>query len=274
MTVTNEVQEDINEFNEKWKRHIDKFLEQPSLELETFKNGGLLEDRNRNIVEHLLKARAISETMCDLFGLKGEEKENVVAAATVHDSFVLEEKAYIRQKTEKGEGANFKDLQDVKAKSAKKLKSIGFPDNVISLVDENITHEDGGPKDISSMIIFYTDAILSGPDIVDVPLRFDLTRRGYRSDLGREDEKTRKGNLKYWNEFFKGAPGHGDRPHDEVQLETADRIAKEFITMLKKSGNQDVNNPKYDYIFSENGDPNKLAYYIEDKLKENILTKV
>lgn len=196
--------------NKKWQEYVEKFISDDSLELKVLKEGNLLEKDNRNILEHLLKARVSAEVLCDLLGLGEKEKDNVVSAATIHDSFVLEEKAYIRQKSKQKAGANYLDLQTIKAQSANRLREIGFPKEVIDLTDENITHEEGGPKSLPTKISFLVDAILSGPEIVDVPKRFDLTRRDWRSDLQVFDEETKMGNEKYWNDFFKGAPGYGD----------------------------------------------------------------
>lgn len=255
-------------YEQKWNNYVEKFLSEASNELSALKEGGLLEDDKRNILEHLLKARIYADVLCDLVGITGDEKANIVSAATVHDAFVINEKAYIRSKKDE---ANYANLEFIKAESAKKLIALGFAQEVVELTDKNITREDGGPKDLPSQIIFLVDASLSGPEIVDVPKRVELTRLGWRSDRKIYDEATAKGTLKYWNEFFKGAPGHGERPHDEVQLESAENICKD-ITKLLRVKQKDTRDPKYQHIFGESGNPNMLPYYLAEKIKERILS--
>jgi len=103
-----------------------------------------------------------------------------------------------------------------------------------------------------------------------VPKRFDLTRKGWRSDLNRFDEETAEVTLNYWNQFFKGAPGHGNEPHDTVQLRTSENICKKFTEILRKKLT-DTESEKYKHIFGESGNPNMLPYYLKDKIEEKII---
>jgi hypothetical protein len=215
-------------------------------------------------------SRLSSDVLCDLLDIDEETRNKVVTAATIHDAFVLDEKSYVREKNKQGIKTNYQDLESIKHASAEKFKKIGFSEEVITMTDANITHEIGGPKEIPSQILFLVDAMLSGSEIVDAPKRFDLTRRGWRSDLGKFDEKTAESTQKYWNEFFKGAPGHGDEPHDIVQLRTAEKICRRFADILKNK-REDAKSKKYDFIFGESGDTNMLPYYLEDRIKERLL---
>jgi len=223
-------------------------------------------DENENIREHLLTAGALGELLCDLLGVVGQEKNDVISALLIHDWDKLAEKKYLKQVAFR-HTPSYKDLQAFKTQSAGNLEKMGFSERVIKLSDEVVTHEEGGPKLLPEMIVFYVDAMLISSKIVDIPLRFDFTKEGWHGGKKQYVEELRVRNKEYSEKFFRGAPGHDNRPHFDIQEETGDKIGKKFLRILAEQ-KTDINDSKYQYIHE---DPNKLPYYFEDKLKGIIL---
>ena len=259
-------------YERKWDMYVNSITSIPSKEVDALKKGRIFEPENQNILDHLLKARIIGEVLCDDLGVMEGEKEDIISALTIHDALVLKEKAYIKRLKRSGKSANYENLQTVKKLIGENLRQMGFSENVINLTDENITHEEGGPKHIGSMIVFIADAMLSGKEIMDVRTRVEMTRKGWRSDKNVYDQETADQNIKYWNEFFIGAPGHGERSHDVVQLESANNVCRILTNKLKNIHPELVDNPKYSKIFGNDGDYNLLYLYIKDRVDEKLST--
>ena len=254
-------------FEERWPEYIDKFLSLStnSKILKAYEYGGILSPENRNVIEHQIMARVVVEVLCDLCSVAGREKEDALTAASLHDFNVLEEKVGRRN----GKYKHFLDMKPLKEKDRNTLRGLEFSEEVINLTDANITHEEGGPKSLTAMFVFFADACISGTEIVDIRKRFADTRVGWRSDKKQIDSKTAEENTYYYDHFWKGAPGHGDKPHDKVQLETASRICTDLTELLREK-QKDTKDSKYAYIFGPNGDPNLLHEYIRDKVNEKI----
>ncbi len=254
-------------FEKRWQEYVNNFLASPSNSkvFKAYESGGILSPENRNVVEHQIMARFVVEVLCDLCGVDGNEKEDGLTAASLHDFNVLEEKFGRRN----GKYKHYRDIESLKEKDRNTLRELGFSEEAISLTDANITHEEGGPKSLTAMFLFLADACISGTKIVDIRKRFADTRMGWRSDKKRIDDKTAQENAYYYDHFWKGAPGHGDRPHDEVQLETAARICSDLVGILREK-QADTKNPKYARIFGPNGDSNLLPEYIRDKVNEKV----
>jgi hypothetical protein len=252
-------------FEQKQKEFFRQFWLNHPKELATLNDGNLDRPENKNIFGHLQTAGAIADLMCNLLGVDGDDKDAVVSAVTIHDSDKLKEKAFLAEVTNR-KTPNYKDLEEYKEKRMRELKEEGYSDRVIDLSEENITHEQGGPKTLPEMISFYTDAMLISAKIVDIKMRFHLTREGWHGGKEQFDEELRRKNLEYSQNFFSGAPGHDGKPHFDIQEEVASRISRAFLEILAKK------DPKIfeDYPYLEE-EPEKLPYYFEDKLKERIL---
>ena len=258
--------EQLSELNVKKDKFLTKFKACHPKELEMLEKGNLLLSGNENILEHSLMAGAIAELLCDTLKLEEKDKNDVVGAAIIHDWDVLDEKEHLRE-ISRTKSPHYSDLKNQKLKSAEELRRMGFSDRVVELTEANITREKGGPKTLPEMIMFYTDAMLLSGKIVDTEMRFNLTREGWHGGKGEFDPDLKERNRVYSEEFFRGAPGHEDeRSHFDVQEESAMNISKVFLEIIK--GNDPGFFGNYPNLAS---DPNKLPYYIEDKLKEKIL---
>lgn len=256
-------------FEHMWSEYVDTFLSSAANAniLKAYEHGRILSFENRNVIEHQLMAREVVGVLCDLCAVIGKEKEDALTAAGLHDFNVIEEKVGRRN----GKYKHYSDMESLKEKDRNKLRELGFSDEVIKLTDANITHEEGGPKALTAMFVFFADACISGTEIVDIKKRFEDTRKGWRSDRNVIDSKTADENAYYYDHFWKGAPGHGEKPHDQVQLEVSSRICKVLVVLLRVS-QKDTQDPKYTYIFGPSGDPNMLPDYIRDKVYERVVS--
>lgn len=253
------------EFKLKNELYFSKFRLKHQKELSAFKPYIFLKE-NKNILDHLLVAGALGEIICNLLFIKGLEKESIISALILHDANKLDEKEYLRKVALK-HTPSYVDLQRIKKQEDKRLLKFGFSKRTVGLTEEVITHEQGGPVKIPEMIVFLVDAMLIAEKVVDTHTRFRLTRMGWHGGKKEFDEDLRLINQKYSEEFFKGAPGHNNRSHFDVQEETAERICKYFYKMLKDT-HPDINSPEYKYLERETY---KLPLYFEAKLKEKIM---